>query len=377
MGKTWQWLQGVLREKLGQLETDVRFSAAALTLHEPEASQTLTSVEGRLDNPNGQTNLLLRFRLVGADTPEPARLEIVRNRQLSPPATGIELYTGDGELPCRLLAMGLGDLRSLGPRCRFRGYLWADETPDGWEGELTGQLVELDLGSLIGDHFPHRLSGIGQATIQSARFTRGRLEDLSATLVAGPGMIDRSLAIAAMDCLGLAPGAEPILAAPVGQPAVFGEGTGSPMQVPPGLAGDPGSRTQVPPGRRDLPPNASPIQVPPGRRDVPPDGEPIAYQQLAVAATLDAGGLRLHGRCAAGGPGTILSDGRVALLVESPHPLHPVSALVEMLVPASALQVPASRQTDWLLHRLPVPDALASPGSVPTAHLRLHDKWQR
>ena len=124
-----------------------------------------------MENPSGQTNLILRFRLVGADTPEPARLRITRNRQLSPPATGIELYTGDGELPCRLLAMGFGDLGSLGPRCRFRGYVWADETPDGWEGELTGQLVELDLGSLIGDHFPHRLSGVGQATVQSARFS--------------------------------------------------------------------------------------------------------------------------------------------------------------------------------------------------------------
>jgi len=272
-----------------------------------------------LENPAGQTNVLLRFRLVGADTPEPARLRVVRNRQLSPPATGFELYTGDGELPCRLLAMGMSELRSLGPRCRFRGYVWADETTDGWEGELTGQLVELDLGSLVSDHFPHRLSGIGRATVQSARFHHGRLEEGNATLVAGPGAIDRSLVVAAMDCLGLAPGAEPI-----------------------------------------------------------PVGEQIAYRQLAVTATLDAGGLRLHGQCAAGGPGTILSDGRVALLAESPRRLHPVSALVQSLVPASALQVPASRQTDWLLRHLPVPDAIPSPASIalPTAHLRLRDTWR-
>ena len=215
--------------------------------------------------------------------------------------------------------MGLGELRSLGPRCRFRGYVWADETADGWEGELTGQLVELELSSLVSDHFPHRLSGIGQATIQSARFRRGRLEEGNATLVAGPGAID---SLAGHLCDGL-----------------------------------PGPRA-----------GAEPIPV----------GEQIAYQQLAIAATLDAGGLRLHGQCAAGGPGTILSDGRVALLAESPRRLHPVSALVQMLVPASAVQVPASRQTDWLLRHLPLPDAIA-PGSAatPTAHLRLHNRWQR
>ena len=112
-GKTWQWLDEVLRERLGRLEADVRISAAEMTLNAAEGSQTLTGVEGFLENSSGGTTMLLRFRLAGADTPEPARLRIVRNRQLSPPATAVELYTGDGELPCRLLAIGAGDLGSM------------------------------------------------------------------------------------------------------------------------------------------------------------------------------------------------------------------------------------------------------------------------
>jgi hypothetical protein len=352
VGKTWQWLEAVLRRNLGRLEADVRFSAAELTLRAAQGSQTLTGVEGVFDNPSGQqTNLLVRFRLVGHQTPEPARLRIVRNRQVSPPATGIELYTGDGQLPCRLLAAGIDDLGSLGPRSRFRGYVWADETANGWEGELTGQLVELDLGGLVGDHFPHRMSGTGQATIQSAHFREGRLEELNATLVAGPGLVDRSLVDAAKDCLGLS----------------SSRGRSRP---PSGTFGadDEG------PSRSRLPGEGSRSRLPGGTFG---PGEQLAYEQLAVAVTLDAEGLRLRGQCAAGGPGTILSDGRGPLLVESRRQWHPVSALVETLVPSSAWQVPASRQTDWLLHHLPLPDAIVSPDAIPTAHLRLHDSWRR
>ena len=311
MGKAWQWLEEVFRQKLGRLDADVRFSAAALTLHAADGSQTLTGVEGSWDNPAGQADVLLRFRLVGAETPEPARLRISRNRQVSPPATAIELYTGDGELPCRLLAMGLGDLRSLGPRCRFRGYVWADETPDGWEGELTGQLVELDLGRLISDHFPHRMSGVGQATVQSARFGRGRLEELNATLVAGPGAIDRPLVVAALDCLGLAPGAEPMVGLACRTVGLACRTVGPVCRtVGPVCRTGPESAASVGPVCRAGPEDAAlRAELSPQ----PPLPEQIAYQQLAVAAALDAGGLRLRGLCAAGGPGTILSDGRMAL----------------------------------------------------------------
>ena len=285
-------------------------------------SQTLTEVQGAIEDLPGGTQAQLHFRLAGADTPEPARIRVVRNRQVSPPASGFELYTGGGELPCNVLAMGLDELKPLGPRCRFRGYIWANETPDGWQGEVTGQLAELDLGGLVSDHFPHKLAGSGEATIQSARFRRGRLEEGSAIVVAGPGTIDRSLLAAAVDRLGLVDGAEPL-----------------------------------------------------------PAGELVPYQQLAFSATLDAQGLRLYGRCAAAEPGTILSDGRHQLLGESPQQQPaPVVALVRTLVPQSAVQVPASRQTDWLLQHLPVPEVMPVPGAEavpPHARVRLHDTWQR
>jgi len=325
IGKAWCWLQRLLENQLGRLDSDLQFSATELTLRADNHSQTLTDVAAALENLPGGTHAQIRFRLIGAKTPEPARIRIVRNRQVSPPTSGFELYTGGGELPCSVLAMGLSELKPLGPQCRFRGYIWASETPDGWEGEVTGQLVELDFGRLITGHFPHHLSGIGEATIQRARFRHGRLEEGSGILAVGPGTIDRSLVAAAVDRLGLVADAN------------------------------------LPSSSREK-------------------GLRVAYQELALSVTLDTRGLRLRGRCNVAEPGTILSNGQNRLLGEPLQESQSVSALVRTLVPQSAVQVPASRQTDWLLRHLPVPKVMPILGTEavpPTARLRLPETWQR
>ena len=101
---------------------------------------------------------------------------------------------------------------------------------------------------------------------------------------------------------------------------------------------------------------------------------------MALSATLDAQGLRLRGRCADAEPGTILSDGRHRLLGEPSQQPQPVAALVQTLVPQSTVQVPASRQTDWLLRHLPVPEVIPPAGAEsvpPVAHPRLPETWRR
>ncbi|MCE5266752.1 MAG: hypothetical protein LLG00_02565 [Planctomycetaceae bacterium] len=331
--RAWRWLQLLLSSELGRVETDVQLCASELTLHAADGSQTLTDAQGLIECLQDGTHAQFNFRLAGVNTPEPARIRLVRNRQVSPPASGFELYTGGGELPCNVLAMALGELKPLGPRCRFRGYIWANETTDGWEGEMTGQLVGLDLTTLVNDRFPHRMSGIGELTVQSARFRHGRLEEGSAILVAGPGTVDRALLAAAVERLGLRPAA-------------------------------------------NLLPSHNSLREAAGQERTINDR--LRYKQLAIAATLDAQGLRVRGRCAGVGPGTILSDGRRPLLAESDSP-QTVAALVQTLVPQSAVQVPASRQTDWLLRHLPVPDVIPPAGSeaLPVARPRLPDRWQR
>jgi hypothetical protein len=317
----WRWLQRLLERQPGRCETELHFSAAEVTLRTPDRSQTLADVAALLESAPDKTQVQVDFRLAGDETREPAGIRIVRSRGESPPTTHFELATGDGELPCSVLAVAVRELRSLGQRCRFRGQIWADETPHGWDADVSGELADLDLDRLVTDRFPHRLNGIAKATIASARFRRGRLEEGCAALTARDGEVSRSLLEAAIKHLGLTAGAEPVA-----------------------------------------------------------DADRIAYRELAMSVTLDGGGLRLRGRCVSAEPGTILSDGRTRILGEPPQDCQPVAALVQTLVPQRAIQVPATRQTDWFLQHLPISDVVSLPGEerIPTAtRVRLNDKWLR
>ena len=330
----WRRLRRAMEKHPGGPDADVRFSAAELTLVDAVGSQTFANVQGRIETLPGGTHAQARFHLVGAEPSDPACIRLVRNRQVSPPADGFELDTGGGALPCNVLALGLPELRPLGPRCSFSGSIRANESPDGWEGEVVGHFADVDLSTLMTDYFPHHLSGRCDVTVERARFRRGRLVEGSATLVAGPGTVGRSLMSAAVERLGLVP-AEKALAA-----------------------------------------DSSPLRPKVDEKNEDADDR-IPYQRLAFSAMLDADGLRIRGRCATDEPGTVLRDADGRLLGEPKSPC-PVVALVQMLASPSLVQVPAGRQTDWLLRHLPIPAITTPPGDKPpTARLRLPDTWRR
>ena len=67
--RTWRWLQDLLASQLGRLQTDVQLSAAEVTLHAADGSQTLTDVEGLVEGLPGGTHAQVHFRLVGAIRP--------------------------------------------------------------------------------------------------------------------------------------------------------------------------------------------------------------------------------------------------------------------------------------------------------------------
>ena len=310
----------MLQGRIGAAPLDVRLAAGELTLRGGDGAQTLTELEGSVESLAGGTQAAASFRLAGTDTPQPIRIRLIRNRQTAPPASAFELDTGGGAVPCNLLAMGLPGLEQLGARSRLRGYIWAsqasdDQQPAGWNGELVGQIFDVDLDDLVTGRFPHKLSGTAQLTVQSARFRGGRLEEAEGTLFAGPGVISRSLLDAAAARLGLVRDAQP--------------------QAP---------------------------------------GDLVPYEQLALAFSIDSRGLKLQGRCPASAPGAILTAREGRLLSEPAQQPQPVLALLRTLVPASRHQVPATRQTDWLIGHLPVPDVAPPPGTesqLPQARVRL------
>lgn len=311
-------LQRLLRRPAAEAEDHVELLAAEVTLRTEDHRHELGGLHGRLDTLPGGARIQLGFRIADADVLEPVRIDVVRNRQTTPAATGFELDTGGTAVPCGVLALGLPGVEELGARCRFRGYIWAQEAADesgpaGWDGYLTGQLTDVDFGRLVSDRFPHQLAGTGLVSIQSARIVRGRLEEAEGELHVGPGVIGRKLMAAAVQRLHLIEGAEPATS-----------------------------------------------------------GDPVPYEQLALAVVIDRQGIQLHGRCRRAGLDAILVDRSSRLLSEPVFQPQPVAALLQALVPTGGPQVSATRQTEWLMRHLPVPGVAAaqrSAAALPEARL--------
>jgi hypothetical protein len=240
----------------------------------------------------------------------------VRGRGGNSAATRFDLSTGGTPLPCSL-ASPLADTASwLGPRSRFNGRFWADDAGGDWQGELSGLFSEIDLDALVTDHFPHRLSGTAQLEVRDAVFDQGRLTLAAGKLTAGPGLVSRSLLASARDQLRM--------------PAA----------------------------------------------DLPPPDDPLSFAELAVGFAMDGQQLQLGGLCQSGSQGAALVDDRTRVLLSQPDHSQGVIQLVRMLVPASQVQVPATRQTDALVRHLPIPSLMPPPAAdraqpEPSARLRV------
>jgi hypothetical protein len=151
---------------------------------------------------------------------------------------------------------------------------------------------------VVTDRFGHRLTGTAEVAVQFARFRRGRLEEAAGSITAGPGMIGRSLLDASARWLGMVPRAE---------------------------------------------------------SDVP--GDPVPFDELRTSLVIDSGGLELRGQCPGAHPGVVVAGRDGPLLAEPAGQPRPVAAVLATLVPVAGVHVPATRQTEWLIGRLPLPEA--------------------
>lgn len=305
-------LHHLMQSRTSLQEPRVRLSLGTVALRSPEGSQTLNDVAGQVETTPGGIQSQVSFRLAGLTMTEPARIGLLRNRQTSPPSVRFDFSTGGVPLPCSLLTAVVPELGRAGPASRFQGWLWASRMPDGWQGELAGQISQIDLDGLVSDWSSHKLSGTAQMSVQVARFRRGRLEEIAGLLSSGPGVISRSLMATAVERLGLTRGGEPSTA-----------------------------------------------------------GDLVPYDQMAVAFLLNRQGLRVQGGCPTGGVGSILVDRYSRLLCDPAVQPVPTAALVQTLAPPDSLQVSANVQSQQLMQLLPLPDAgPIAIGSGPTAGTR-------
>lgn len=251
-----------------------------------------------------------RFQGTFAFDNSPVRWSVTHAKQADVRHTETTFETGESALPCSLLADLAGCENRLGTHSTFSGSISIVDLPDGKQAELNGEIRDIDLNEAVSRQFPHRLGGIATLRLQRAVVRRGRLEEAEGSLSAGPGVVGYSLLQAASQALQ--------------------------MQT-----------------------------IPRGPENI------LDYRELAASFELDAHGITLRGQCKGTAPNTFIRTESSPLLIGTTDGPMPIVAIVKALVPDSRIQVPATRQTDWLLQVLPVPDVLPSdPDAAPHARLR-------
>jgi hypothetical protein len=202
----WRLLDRVLSRRAGLADRALTVTAEELAIAGSQASAKLVELRGKVETiPQGMQAEVV-FRMAGQTGSEPARLRVMRNRQVTPPAVAFELESGGSPLSCPLLAMGLEQFGWLGAQSTFQGTLWSSQSRDGPSGEVWGNFIGVDLQRLASDLLPHHVSGTAEIHVETARFHGGRLQDASGTVTAGPGTVSRSLVEAAVERLGLTGG---------------------------------------------------------------------------------------------------------------------------------------------------------------------------
>ena len=270
-------------------------TAATAVLRDEPYMESLLDVRLVSQGESDAAELFLEFRPAAAESEQPVRLRVVRNRQMEPAATGWELHCETTALPCQLARSWIPQLRHLGSECCFRGSIWAENLAAGWEAELAGEFQLVDLDSLVSQQYAHKLSGVATLAIDQMLVREGRIKHLEGQLASSGGTVGLSLLEAAEEHLRL---------------------------------------------KRCLPSAQAPR---------------MAYRDLWFEFVLDEAGLVFSGRDDL--THTVMADSQGPLLT-SPQPVRvPPQAIVRALVPLADYEVPATQETTALLQALPLPSA--------------------
>lgn len=104
------------------------------------------------------------------------RCELLLARQSGPESSKltVRLQTAEGPLPAASLAPFFDAEGWLGPAAQVAGTLEFERRGGAgteWEAEFRGELSDVDLAALVGEHFPgQRLSGLARLSIAEARW---------------------------------------------------------------------------------------------------------------------------------------------------------------------------------------------------------------
>lgn len=281
-------------------EKAVWMAATSVTLRSAAGDQTYDDVEGRIEPEPEQSIATLRFRLPELQAGEPPAFSVTRRH--ADGATAVKLDTMSAVLPASIFAPWVGLKHLLGDDAAFQGSLTVEALADGWSGDLAGVLTNVDFERLVTRRFPHLLNGRATLAIERAKIKNGRLVEANGQILSESGEVGGSLLVSVVESLGCMPGAAP------------------PGQLP--FTGD----------------------------------ENYRYRDLSLEFTVGEEGLLLEASPDANPPGAImLNQRRETMLSAPPSSAVPLIQLVRALVPESAVQVPATKETASLVPWLPLP----------------------
>lgn len=271
----------------------VWLTAATLRWQNADSEVQLHDVKAGIEAQPEMNQTFLAFRLQ-ADAERGPQMRLVR-RNAQPDRYEFELQTYEFSLPCRWFeALGV-DLARFGPSAQFGGRISSQWIDGQWHSRAVGRLSNVDLASLLGTDSPHRLTGMAQIHTELTapiRLRGQRIEQLAATVTAGPGEVSPSLLQAASQHLEMR--------------YVRGQ-------------------SQAPSGN-------------------------YLYQQLHLRIQLEQQGLAIQGRCDA--HGTVMTD-KAGPLVSQPARPKTVAHLVSALAPPSPANMPATAESQRLASFLP------------------------
>jgi hypothetical protein len=159
---------------------DLHFERINLTAPECEVDLGQDDLEYRVHDLAGEflvdrvrPALRVAYRLAESAARTRCELMLSRDRAADPVRTSLVFKTLEGPpLPARVLGAFFKTGEWLGPRARMNGTLTLSQSGAGeWEGEFQGDLLDVDLVTLVGKQFPrHHLSGLARVALHQARW---------------------------------------------------------------------------------------------------------------------------------------------------------------------------------------------------------------
>jgi len=194
--RLWKSLHGrMIYRGQGQLKP-VRLLAETVTVYNEgsaKTAETLREVEGVIQSTEKVTQAVVEFRTEGMTMPESIQLRAIRYHRVASPVTRLEVKTGRNKLALAMWTPLVPAIKNLGEEAWFCGTAWAVKTENGWQGEGSGRFLNVHLGRLITDHFPHKLDGRAEVVLEQIRVHNGRMIEASGWIESKSGVVSRSL----------------------------------------------------------------------------------------------------------------------------------------------------------------------------------------